>query len=74
MWEKMIEYFKANPVYFYILVAIVAVILLLIIILIVRAAKKSKNKKNADLSATIQPDTDTAPQTPMTQSESVAKA
>lgn len=53
MWEKMIEYFKANPIYFYILVAIVAIILLLIIILIVRAAKKSKNKKIADPSATL---------------------
>ena len=34
MWEQMLEYFRNNPIYFYIAVALVAAILLVILSLI----------------------------------------
>ena len=42
--NAIIEYFKANPLFFWIIVACVAVVLILIIVAIAKAAHKSKHK------------------------------
>lgn len=42
--NAIIEYFKANPLFFWIIVACVAVLLILIIVAIAKAAHKSKHK------------------------------
>ena len=47
MWEQMLEYFRNNPIYFYIAVALVAAILLVIIIAIAVGVKRSKKRKAA---------------------------
>lgn len=44
-FDRMIEYFKANPIFFYILVAAVALLVILIIVLIAVSIHRSKNRK-----------------------------
>ena len=57
MWEQMLEYFRNNPIYFYIAVALVAAILLVIIIAIAVGVKRSKKRKAAARAAKSDPTT-----------------
>lgn len=54
--NAIIEYFKANPLFFWIIVACVAVLLILIIVAIAKAAHKSKHKAKESFA----PENDTA--------------
>lgn len=46
--DAIIEYFKANPLFFWIIVACVAILLIVIIVAIAKAAHKSKQKAATD--------------------------
>lgn len=69
--NAIIEYFKANPLFFWIIVACVAVLLILIIVAIAKAAHKSKHKAKESFA----PENDTAAvtATPETVSSSSQK-
>ena len=66
--NAIIEYFKANPLFFWIIVVCVAVVLILIIVAIAKAAHKSKQKAakleaDSDLTTSAEPDSSSAKKT-----------